>query len=68
MKCERCMQLIEAICDDTKISEEIRDELSWLTIEDLEDGVELTMLLDNAFGDRDDLPEKVMKLMEEAKK
>ena len=47
MNKEKCMDLLEKIVEDESIPSEYRDELEWISYEDLEDGVDLAEVLEN---------------------
>lgn len=44
---ETYMELIDAVAADESIPDEYRDELEWISYEDLEDGVDLVDVLSN---------------------
>ncbi len=66
MNNEKMINLIESIVEDESISQDYRDELEWISYEDLQDGVDMKEVLANLKENypADRYPEKLQKLMD----
>lgn len=66
MNNEKIIELIEAIVEDESIPEEYRNELEWISYEDLQDGVDVKEVLENIQANypADIYPAKLKKLFD----